>query len=635
MKQALFESGSDGWTIIGGTGGHDATGGVGGGGALTGQDNAAGDWAFAAPADWLGDLSGYYGAALSFQQRQKVLTSQSPDTAPDVILRGNGVVLVANVGAPPGTDWTGYSVTLSLGQGWKVGSLTGRTATEAEIRGVLANLTGLEIRGDYVSGLTDDIGWLDTVELSDPDPVLPGPAGWQVRETFDTGLGGWSFVADVAEFRWAPDGGNPGGHVTAVDFSTGEIWYFAAPGRFLGDKGGFHGGTLSFDLKQSSLRSQFDEPDVILTGAGMRLIYDTPDNPGLDWTGYAVSLTAAAGWRVGGLGGAAATEAQLRAVLADLTALHIRGEYVVGSDSGALDNVALTAAQARVYLLSDPVEQRLIRGFDRLQNALDQAGDGAMIAVQSASRIGTGPWMVEADALTLQSGKALFGSFVLGADVGVFTLTGAGRAAATATSDRGVRVDGSDGANRLTGAQGADSLTGGDGADTLQGLGGDDRLEGGKGKDLIGGDDGADQVRGRSGDDRLLGGARGDWLDGGHGNDTLSGETGQDTLRGGAGDDVLQGGKGNDRMTGGAGADRFVFGPGGGRDVVRDFDLSADRLVLDATLWGDSTTDLARILADFAVVAGTDTVFTFAGGETLTLKGFVHVPMLDTAIELF
>jgi Ca2+-binding RTX toxin-like protein len=635
MKQATFDTGAEGWTIVNGSGGHDAAGGVGGSGAMTGIDINAEIWAYAAPAAWLGDLSASYGATLSFQLRQKILTSQVEDIYPDVVLRGGGLVLVADAGPSPGTGWTGYSVGLALGQGWKIGSLTGRMASEAEIRAVLADLTALEIRGEFVSGITDDISWLDNVVLSDPGPVLPVPAGWQIAETFDSGLGGWSFLADVAEFRWVPAGGNPGGHAEAVDFSTGAVWYFVAPAAFLGNRKGFYGGELAFALKQSSTASQFDDADVVLAGAGRTLVFDTPANPGTGWTGYSVSLTDSAGWKVGSLSGAAATRADLEAVLGSLQALHIRGEFVVGPDTGGLDSVSLTAAPARVYLLSDPVDQTLIRGYSGLQNALDAARSGRLIEVMTESRIGDAPWTVRANGLTIRSDAPLTGDFVLDPGVTRLTLTGAMDAGIVASAATGNRLTGSDGNNRLAGSDGADTIAGAAGRDTALGGLGDDVIRGGAGADDLQGGSGNDALSGEGDGDRLAGDRGADLLDGGDGNDRLDGGSGVDTLRGGAGDDMLDGQSGNDRLIGGEGADVFVFGVGGGKDRVFDFDPSADRLRLDATLWGDSSTDLAVVLPDVVALVGTDTVLSFAGGDQIVLRGFVHTFLLADLIDLF
>ncbi|MEM1281819.1 MAG: hypothetical protein AAGG53_17815, partial [Cyanobacteria bacterium P01_H01_bin.152] len=60
----------------------------------------------------------------------------------------------------------------------------------------------------------------------------------------------------------------------------------------------------------------------------------------------------------------------------------------------------------------------------------------------------------------------------------------------------------------------------------------------------------------------------------------LIGTDGDDILTGGANDDVLDGGLGSDTYTGGAGADEFVFGLGQGIDVITDFEVGIDTIVL-------------------------------------------------------
>ena len=84
-----------------------------------------------------------------------------------------------------------------------------------------------------------------------------------------------------------------------------------------------------------------------------------------------------------------------------------------------------------------------------------------------------------------------------------------------------------------------------------------------------------------TGADTLTGATGGDTSTGSAGGDTLTGTAGADTLNGGAGNDTINGLGGNDTLTGGAGADRFVFGAGGGNDVILDFSLGEDKIVLD------------------------------------------------------
>jgi hypothetical protein len=163
--------------------------------------------------------------------------------------------------------------------------------------------------------------------------------------SFDQDDEGWIVVGDAFGPYYAATGGYPGGHIYATDFVIGGVWYWQAPAKFLGDKSAAYGGTLTFDLRQSNISSQFDDIDVILSTGDSTLIFDTPYNPGAEWTAYTVNLTASPGW-LNATTGRPATEAELRLVLSSLTELDIRGEYRTGTDTGSLDNVVLNAGSA-------------------------------------------------------------------------------------------------------------------------------------------------------------------------------------------------------------------------------------------------------------------------------------------------
>lgn len=97
-------------------------------------------------------------------------------------------------------------------------------------------------------------------------------------------------------------------------------------------------------------------------------------------------------------------------------------------------------------------------------------------------------------------------------------------------------------------------------------------------------------------------------LDGQAGNDILLGQGGADVLRGGSGNDQLLGGRGNDVLTGGEGADSFIFDIGSaynqsaiGKDIIKDFAVGVDQIVLDRTTFGNIDK------SDFTIVAN-DTV---------------------------
>ena len=115
------------------------------------------------------------------------------------------------------------------------------------------------------------------------------------------------------------------------------------------------------------------------------------------------------------------------------------------------------------------------------------------------------------------------------------------------------------------------AATGNNAVNRLIGNGGDNALSG------LGGND---HIDGRQGDDNISGGAGADKMHGGEGADILSGGAGRDTLIGDSGDDQLYGGRDNDLMFGGIGADTFLFFGGDGHDVIGDFDVSADSLLI-------------------------------------------------------
>ncbi len=185
----------------------------------------------------------------------------------------------------------------------------------------------------------------------DPDPdcstVPTGQPRCTTSSSFDTGDEGWLILGDAQGGRGDPDfvasGGNPGGHISAKDDAQGGVWFFQAPVAYRGNFSGALGKTLTFDLKQSSLSSQFDAKDVSLTGGGLTIVVDAGSNPGLDWTSYSIVLDASAGWTLDALGGTPATQSDILTVLTDLNDMLIRGEYVDGPDTGGLDHVVLNS----------------------------------------------------------------------------------------------------------------------------------------------------------------------------------------------------------------------------------------------------------------------------------------------------
>jgi Ca2+-binding RTX toxin-like protein len=109
-----------------------------------------------------------------------------------------------------------------------------------------------------------------------------------------------------------------------------------------------------------------------------------------------------------------------------------------------------------------------------------------------------------------------------------------------------------------------------------------------------------------------------DRMTGRGGNDRMEGFGGGDTLDGGAGNDKLDGGAGNDALTGDVGDDLFIYRAGGHADVITDFTAGAGTID-EITLVGLGITTFAGAMA-FASQSGSNTVFDFGSGQTLTLN---------------
>lgn len=146
----------------------------------------------------------------------------------------------------------------------------------------------------------------------------------------------------------------------------------------------------------------------------------------------------------------------------------------------------------------------------------------------------------------------------------------------------------------------------------IKGTNAADTIEGSDDVNVIYGYNGNDTLLGYGDNDTLIGGVRDDWLDGGDGNDLLRGDLNDDTLFGGDGVDRMVGGRGDDVQTGGADGDVFMFrGTDFGNDIITDFDMAEDRLLLSETV--DTTQDITANGDGDAVLTLSEGTITFNG----------------------
>ncbi|MDX2119222.1 MAG: laminin B domain-containing protein [Planctomycetota bacterium] len=166
-----------------------------------------------------------------------------------------------------------------------------------------------------------------------------------IVERFESGsANGWGFYNDGKNVRWDAGAGNPKGCVRADDAGQGGYWGFTAGPAFLGDRSCMYGGILAWDFFTShTSTSGSSEPDVVLVGGGLTLVQDLPEPAANAWISRIVTIAEGAGWRKNSISGAAATRAEIEAVLANLTAIRVRAEFSVSIDNARIDNVVLAS----------------------------------------------------------------------------------------------------------------------------------------------------------------------------------------------------------------------------------------------------------------------------------------------------
>ena len=170
-------------------------------------------------------------------------------------------------------------------------------------------------------------------------------------------------------------------------------------------------------------------------------------------------------------------------------------------------------------------------------------------------------------------------------------------------------IAGTDAGEGLIGTDGNDRINGFDGDDWILGGLGDDSVWGGGGNDWIRGDD---DFASEFGDDMLYGGSGQDLIFGHGGNDRLFGGTENDQLVGGDGDDLLRGSLGHDILTGDAGSDSFVLAIGEGTDIITDFEIESDILVLYTGISSD-TISIAQLDNNTSISFGDETLAILSG----------------------
>jgi hypothetical protein len=157
-----------------------------------------------------------------------------------------------------------------------------------------------------------------------------------------------SIVSGPVAAAWRSTSGNPAGNIYISDQVSDSLAWFSAPARFLGDQSARYGGTIQWDHSYSYIGqatvTNNTYPDIALLGGGLALVADagTSANMPNQWAPFSTGLCETNGWHIGFLTNRAPTEAEFKAVLANLQRLYVRAEYIGGDDIGYLDNFQMT-----------------------------------------------------------------------------------------------------------------------------------------------------------------------------------------------------------------------------------------------------------------------------------------------------
>jgi hypothetical protein len=192
-------------------------------------------------------------------------------------------------------------------------------------------------------------------------------AATEIASRFSVDNEGWQVVAypfhsstvgvpTMSALPYDAVSGNPAGSVRVGDI-YGETG-IAAPAAFLGDKGAFYGGIMSWDIL-IRYSDNVTYPALVLFGATMTLYYDAAPPIVDQWTHMSAPLTEA-GWKVGG-SQVAATQADLQAVLHTLSGVYIYTEWHSGPDDTNVDNIVMSGGASPVG--GTPAAQIALRSY--------------------------------------------------------------------------------------------------------------------------------------------------------------------------------------------------------------------------------------------------------------------------------
>ncbi len=331
------------------------------GGCYLGTDLGQGPvWYYVTPENWSGDWRQLEWLRFQAKSFSGGWSSQSMDL---IWIKGwNGIDLVWN-GHIPHRLWTPFSIPLT--------PESFNTDTNTFLS-VMANVKGLWIRGEVASGSSDQC-LLDNFELLVNPPSNPLPAR---STTFDADAEGWWHGDTGIALSWIETGGNPGGYLQGTDGGTEDYWHYHSPETWIGDWR--HYSRVSFDHKiiSGTAATTWNQDTFQIRGANNQTLGWQGPLSSNAWTHFEVELSPS-------LFGV--TQQEYDAVMANVVALRIRGEYVSGGEIEGLDNVMLHAGPLMPVISLTPLNgTNLVLAFTSQNNVQYQ--------LEQNTNLVTGSW---------------------------------------------------------------------------------------------------------------------------------------------------------------------------------------------------------------------------------------------------
>ncbi len=304
---------------------------------------------YATPAAYRGDKSGAYGgrirAELSGLQTSCVSVGESPAFF-DVRLRGlvagvEQVLVRRSADFATMRDRRVANIPLTP-DGWRVGSMSGPNATAQQLFDALKNFQGFELSVNAPGPLCDTVNFaLEDLAIYKQETITS--FNWN-QGNYD-----WRWTGDGDTALFLVQAYNDGERsLMSQDAFQGQWRNYVAPQTMFDGFRNRYGGILSFKMRTSTTVENENFPLVRIEARDVgTLLYFDPNPPGTTLTPYFVSLSAnpvdssGRGWIVENLS-PPLTEAFVRRVLDNVTAVKIRAEFSREADFTWLDDVAIS-----------------------------------------------------------------------------------------------------------------------------------------------------------------------------------------------------------------------------------------------------------------------------------------------------